>query len=357
MALMRDHALPEDPDDTAEGNAAHFYLAALLRGSPPAVGSLDPAGTVIDQNMVDGANVMFTEALPFLFQPDRYEVLVEHRFPAGSLLGPEVWGTPDLVIIDRQERVFRVMDFKYGWRAVDEFFNPQLVCYAALVAEYIGMPLSRWRAELSICQPRVYLDGGPFRTWAPDWGTLIEYWATLARMAGIAAKALDSEDWPDMAATAGSHCRDCANHACEVFRKSVYGSIAYAFAPMPSTGPVRAEDAGMVLAQMREAAAQLKTAIAGMEGDLLARTAAGQSIPGVVRDYSTSREVWTLDVETTATLADAHGVDIRKADLLTPEQARKKGLDAAVISQLSHRPPGSPKIRVVSASSVAKAFR
>lgn len=354
---MRDHGLPSDPEDTADGNAAHYYLALLLQGTPPPVGSIDPAGTVITKEMADGAGVLFAAALPYLFQPERYEVLIEHTFAPSPLIFSENWGTPDLVVIDRVERVIRIFDFKYGWRVVEEFFNDQLVNYAALVAHYVGLPLTGWGFELSICQPRVYHDGGKLRTWKPEWPDLIEAWGRLARMSSLAWKALESPAWPDMAATAGPHCRDCANHACAVFRKSTFTSIHLTFAPMPVTGPVRAEDAALLLRQMQEAAAHLKAAIAGLEGDLLARTATGQLIPGIERGYKKTNEAWKLDAETVAMLADAHGVDIRKPGVLTPVQARTLGLDDGVISQLSHRPPGKPEVRVVSEKSVAKAFR
>jgi len=344
-----------DEDSAPEGTAAHWYVSQCLTDCIPAVDDADSAGTPITQEMAYHGDKLVELVRHYLDDPSRYTVLVEQRAFSGMTINPDVWGTPDIVVVDRQENKVLLFDYKYGFRIVEEYLNEQCVIYLISVMVTLGFNMDVWSASVTIVQPRAFHPRGVARTWEVPAGYLKERAAILKTRAAEALARLQAEKPPHLAeAKAGPWCRDCANHACSVFRESAYGAVAVA--GMLHAGAVESDVAHLVLKQWRDAAQTLKHAIAGLEGDLLARVTRGDRVPGVIRENRTTHAKWSVPDEMVIAIGLGAGKNLAKPGTVTPTQARQMGVDEAVISAISHRPPGEAVVKLVSESDARRAF-
>lgn len=109
-----------------------------------------------------------------------------------------------------------------------------------------------------------------------------------------------------------------------------------------------------MLARVRQ---MLDARIAGLEAVAQAQIATGKSVPGWHMERGQSRLRWSKPAQEVIDAMDLlAGKDVRKPDVITPTQALKLGIDEAVISQYSERPPGALKLAPINYTQVAKAF-
>jgi hypothetical protein len=128
---------------TTEGTAAHLIFAlALLTGLPPAQFIDD---TVIAAHLTD--MVALTRLLT---GSDDFRVEFELP-PLPRLRG--LWGTCDVITLDRQGRARHIVDLKYGRGVFVAAGSWQLRIYAALAARHFGV--SPDGISVTILQPRL----------------------------------------------------------------------------------------------------------------------------------------------------------------------------------------------------------
>ena len=70
----------------------------------------------------------------------------------------------------------------------------------------------------------------------------------------------------------------------------------------------------------------------------------------------TKREAWTRPPGEIVAMAEALGVKVAKPSIVTPAQARKLGLDPAIVAAFSERPAGAMKLVADDGRAAAKAF-
>jgi hypothetical protein len=75
----------------------------------------------------------------------------------------------------------------------------------------------------------------------------------------------------------------------------------------------------------------------GISEEIKSRIKAGAAIPGFTIEPSIGRETWSRSTAEIAALGDLLGVNLRKEELITPNQARKAGLDDNVINEYTKR--------------------
>ena len=84
----------------------------------------------------------------------------------------------------------------------------------------------------------------------------------------------------------------------------------------------------------------------------------GEPATGWTLEQGYGREKWTQPVADVLALGAALGYDLAKPqEAITPAQARKKGIDDAVISAYSEKPKGEMKLRPLDEKSIRKAFQ
>lgn len=137
-------------------------------------------------------------------------VYIEQRFNLEKLHPPApMFGTADLVIYNRANRLLRVIDFKYGAGvAVDVIENPQLRYYALGAMLALGEKVDK--VVMTIAQPRAWHPDGPIRSDSMSADDLLE-WSVY-----LIAKAAETQK-PDAPLYAGDWCRWCpAQGVCPV---------------------------------------------------------------------------------------------------------------------------------------------
>jgi len=337
------------PDDTEgdaarEGTAAHQFATDMLKGKAHNVGGVADNGVVFTQEMQDGAALVLQTLIPWWTA----EVYIESPVRCTEI-HDDVWGTPDVIVIDRALKIVRVVDYKFGHRFVNEWDNKQLICYAQGAVETYGLTGDDWTIDLTIIQPRYY-GAEPVRTFSIDSADLAHSVSELQRMA---ERSLSNNP----VAVTGEHCGDCkARHVCKTLAEQVSWVVAET-----GHGVVRdltPETIGTELVLLRAAQDRLQARLDGLEEWAESMMRNGKSIPGWQMQPKFGNETWTQPIDAVIALGRTLGTDLAKpAAAITPTQARKLlGPNAAIVDAFATRPPRGHKLMPISDQKVRKAF-
>lgn len=347
-----------DTEHEREGHAAHLAAMKIAEKSwQPTLGmKFNSQGQQweLDDDMLDGALLYAEEAQI----GGRFEDPVDARAHI-----PECWGTPDYWRVipyasPANGDLLKVVDYKYGYRHVEVFENPQLVAYALGVQAKLQLP---WETPvcLTIVQPRSYHQEGPIREWrvGPDNGPL-----RMMDMYSYAKKTIVpavTEALSDSPRTiSGPHCVDCKARAqCPTYRAAKDNILQLTGSAQPEQMSPQA--VGVELHLVRQAIKMLEGRETGLRAHAEASINAGQQIPFWHMERGTSRLVWKDDtpVESLAAMGDLFGYNLRKPPaLVTPTQAKKLGLDEHTVGEYAHRPPGALKLVPDDSTQLRKVF-
>lgn len=223
--------IPGVTDDTVreEGIAGHWVSHMLGKGFVVNEGVVAPNKVEVDSGMLEGAQ-MYLQDLRSCGVP----VYQETTLPA-PWIHKECGGTPDAWAWDPVKRKLIVWDYKYGYRYVDVFENPQLSIYVSAILDYLhqlGWIVLNGTAEMDITvemvvvQPRSY-SADAIRRWTVKAAVLRGIWNTL-RQAAVETMG----DNPIL--RAGAHCQDCsARHACPAAQRASLAAIEYSAKMIP----------------------------------------------------------------------------------------------------------------------------
>lgn len=317
-----------------EGTLAHEVFAALLRGAAP-----PPCPDEMLEDCLNAAMAVHTQGAP---------LHIEEPVPL-TVIAPECFGTPDVWAFDKGD-ILRVWDLKYGWGAVEAQNNLQLIAYAAGILESLGrLEGDSVTLSLSILQPRPYHAKGPWRTWVLTAPELRQHLHTLKRQAEVALRGNPSY-------STGSHCGSCsARHACPAFQESAGLAIDMSASPnLPPAAPApeMARELGAIDAAL-EVLKFRREALAGCVEDELR---AGRSVPGWEMKREVGRLKWTIETEQVLALGAVCGLDLSKPGTVTPTQAKKAGVPAEVLGQMTGRGE-SVKLSRVSLDNLKEIFK
>jgi hypothetical protein len=106
--------------------------------------------------------------------------------------------------------------------------------------------------------------------------------------------------------------------------------------PMPVE--LSAEAMGVQLSIIKRALKQLEYLESGFEEQIAGKIRSGNSVPGWTLRDGKGRLGWSKSTDEIIAMGDMFGVDLRKSDTITPTQAKKLGLDEAVVAAYSERP-------------------
>jgi len=326
-----------ESDESAEGTASHevgrlMIWKALHGDIGPELTPGDTAqnGVIIDMEMVESAEIYADDAIA------EYRMRVvngglkyglENKVDCPSV-HPESFGTPDFWMYDPSESLLIVWDYKYGHLVVDAYENWQLANYTAgLVTE-----LAPTEVEFRICQPRAFRP----RNVPARWRVPI---SRLEPMFGVLRERAAEAMGPNGVCRSGKHCRRCdARTRCETALTADLTLFEAASAPVPIELSVQALGLQLhVVTRAIEALTGLKT---GYEEQVSALIRGGQMVPWWALEPVAGREAWTKPVAEVTALGDLLGINLRKEALITPNQARKAGLDNATLALYSGRNSG-----------------
>ena len=342
-------AFPEQEDSPAarEGEAAHWVLEQAANWGTVNAGETAPNGEAITDEMIDGVAQMVSDMHAL---NGTAHVALEQPVAMPQVHGQN-WGRADMVGVDMALRRVYAWDFKFGHGYVDAFENWQTFDYLVGAVNHFKVPLdATWTFDARIYQPRSFHADGPVKRWEFGFSKYLELLPKLRDAANLAAL-------PDSPMTTGAHCQYCpARHVCPAFIAVGGNAIDMSMRGNPLDMPPGG--AGALLKMVRTARERLEDLETGLEAVVAAAIRDGKPVPGWGLEPSEGREKWTVPTADVVAMGAVMGVDLMKpAEAITPAQARKKGIDAAVISAYSTRPKGEMKLKPVDAKAVRKAFQ
>lgn len=338
--MNRLYPKPDTPE-TLEGTAAHWAFVELFEGRQIDEGLIAPNGVMLTGEMVDGAELYVDAARSRL--PTGVALNIEQPV-AIPCVHPECWGTPDTWFYDESGATLNVFDYKFGHRFVDEYENDQGIAYIAGIidhqAERLGVAPGHLdqcvKVNFTVVQPRCFQRGAPVRTWTVRASDLRAHVNQLANAAGRAMA-------PNPTATTNSECRDCPGRAhCPALQQAAYSDAEFSYTGSPHELPPVA--ASLELRMMERALERLNARVDGLKEAVTTYGRQGLALPYHKLEQGYGRQQWTLPPDQVLAIGSMMGVDLSKPAVMTPKQAVKSGVDAAVISAYTATPMGSVKL-------------
>lgn len=336
------HPETEPTQESMEGDASHEIAATLIDGMARAreipfkefEGGTTSNGIMIDEDMYDGA---------FMYASNVREVMHQTRVYGGPNLGVEQqipiprvheiqFGTPDCFLHDANGHVLYVWDYKYGYEVVEVYENWQLMNYIAGILDYLqvnGLEDQHLTVVMRVVQPRAFHREGPIREWRFMASDLRGYFNQLHANAAECLK-------PNPVATSGSHCKHCpGRHDCEAAIRG--GWSLYEAASQATSIALNPNQLGTQLALVRRARKQLEYLESGLEEQVKSLVKGGKNVAGWKAEPTFGREKWNKPVEEVIQMGQMLGHDLEKKTAVTPNEARKMGIDDTMLSMYSEK--------------------
>ncbi len=345
VLLAQQYPETEESETAREGTASHEVAQRMIHaglraniGMPKrseTVGTVATNGIVIDDDMFDGAE---------LYAHEVCRVASERHISGGEYIGVEAtvrapsvhaesYGSVDAFIFDRPHYGLFVWDYKYGFVPVEVFENEQLINYVAAILDQFGVcgvEDQMLTIHFNVIQPRAHHRDGPVRRWSIK---AADIRAHINRLSAAAHVALG----PDATLQSGTQCRYCqARHACPAARNA--GVALYESCLQPVGEDLTPEALAAEYSIVTRATEQIKALSSGYEEQIRTLIRSGTNVPGYVLQEGKGRETWKVPFAQVAGMGDMLNTDLRKLQLITPNQARAKGLDPDVIGAFTERP-------------------
>jgi hypothetical protein len=353
-----------DTPANAEGKAAHHIAAEQLRalkagvtpGFVAVAGDMTPGGVVITDEMIEAVQLFVDDVVDSVGH-DCLEYLHIEEYQPIPHVHTNNGGTPDVwwaAIRPGVGAYVHVRDFKYGHRFVDAYENWQLIDYAIGIigrGEFAGIPPERIEIELAIVQPRSYHPIGPIRFWKLTGAELLGQYFVALKDAALSAMGNNPS------AVVGPWCYDCeARGGCSALQRA--GDNAMDFAMSATLQDLPPEALGVELRMSERALTLLESRVAGLQAQATALIQSGQFVPGYEIQRANTREIWMKPPAEIFALGDLMGVNLRKDSApITPSQARKAGIDEAIVAGYSGRPPGKPQLTPTNTAVTRRVFQ
>lgn len=327
-----------------EGTAAHEMAEMILTGT------VDGPIELFDRQSSNG--IIFTDEMA-----DPVMMYVDHVRSHGSGFwveesiaidcdGITVTGTCDgaSFCFDQNNGVLYIDDFKYGHGSVDVVENWQLLIYGfGIIAKHqIGHAVKE--IVMTIVQPRSWHHAGPIRSWTIDQNGINYYFSRLV----TAAKAVVASD---RQCQTGQHCRYCVAHAfCNAAKSASMNAVDVAEAALPDTDTP--EQVAALLATLERASDAIKHTLGAVETRAEAMILNGQPIPGRSLQPGSGKRKW-VDENATRAMGDALGIKLVDEKVVTPAEAKRRGISKAVVESLTTVPSTAPRLIKTDATSKA----
>lgn len=337
-------AVPETADNSHrdDGTAAHYMAMAVFNNQHSLEELIDrkaPNGVYMTSEMaehVENYLALINSAPVFTQQvyTRAMEIDTSHDFSP-------IWvvnGRCDFY--EHNEHGFHFVDFKYGWSIVEPENHWTLISHAIGYCKQNPQKIHPHAVfKLSVFQPRPYHPDGPLRSWDITLGA-------LQRLEQQLTKTLSQPS--DELVTSLAHCKHCQALAiCPAARQAEMNAIdaaEMAYEDNPNNDLL-----SFNLDNLNRAMAMLKARLDASEELAKHRMKEGQVIPNysVTMGYGNSRWKEGISADTLKMLT---GKDLSTAKLVTPAEAKRRGVDETVVKALTERIPTGLKIERVKAS-------
>jgi hypothetical protein len=299
--------------------------------------------------MREGVQAYVDDVLKTKEKLDKTAILqIEHRVTMPAI-HKDNWGTLDAVIYHRSAATIYLWDFKWGHGFVEVFENWQEIDYLAGVLNELGDDKPDYDVVFRIAQPRSYHKDGSIREWRVKASDLSE------RFRHLNAKAHEALS-NDPTAEVGEHCKHCeGRRACKALQAAALDAVDRSTDATPFDLPPSA--LGRELAVLHRAIKLMESRVSGLEAQALAEIRGGKPVPGWGIEHSQGREFWNKPEAEILAIGEMFGVRLDKGvALITPNAARKLGVDPSVVELYASRNTGAAKLVQIDTTDARKAF-
>ena len=337
---------PEPVQATLDGNASHKDAEAMIEAGARA--KPYPPG---EGEFYDAAKMYADDAVGIMRETGVFggdHLGVEKRITAPRVHAKS-FGTPDFFLYNAKKRELIVEDYKSGHGIVEAFENWPAINYTAGLLDELKLDDQQTTVRIRIVQPRAFHRDGPIREWKVLASDLRPHINSLNHNAHEALS--DNATF-----RSGSHCKYCpARHTCTASIEAGFNLYEAATQQMPIDATT--EELALHYSIVTRALEQLEFIKTGTEEQLKSLMRQGENIPGYRRGETKPREKWVRSLDEIFMMGDMFGHDLRKPGAVTPAQARKLGVDAAVIAAYSERPSGAMKLEKDDLSKAKQIFQ
>ncbi len=330
--------------DAMDGEASHEIGARMIneasrgRSVPPDViiGSVAENGVIFTTEMYDAADIYANDVRSVMQSTGVFGGInlgIEQRLEMPNI-HEKSFGTIDSFIFSYGNGHLYLWDYKFGYENVEVFENLQLLDYLSGLITRLkinGHDEQYITVHFRIIQPRAFHKDGVIREW--------KFNMTLARgyINQLHDKANEALGNSSITRT-GPHCKYCqARHACEAALTAGMSFFETAIVPTPID--LSPHGTGLQLSIIKRAIKQLQALESGYEEVIKSLIKSGKITPGWVMETSYGREKWESTPREVIQMGDMLNIDLRKPDnVITPNAARKLGIDDDVIKAYSKKP-------------------
>ena len=353
---------PDDGNSEAamEGDAAHELAAMMVnslkraKAEYPAfevtVGTLASNGVLITEEIYEGAQ-LYADAIGFEMRSRGvFNPYVEHRITA-KRIHELSFGTLDCALFDSKQMHLLIFDFKFGYKSVSEYENWQLINYAQGMLEELGIDgLSDQvlKVSLIVVQPRSYHSTGPIRRWDIRARDLRPY---VNRLHAQSHAALGN----NVEFVTGPHCYRCNGlHACSAARSA--GLKLFEVGTRVSPTNLTPSEMGTQLLIVSRAIEQLEFLKTAYEEQITAVLKRGELVPNYAMVPKNGRRRWNKPDEQIIALGQALEIELSVQKLITPTQAKAKGIDESVLAVFSETPSKGVSLSLIDHNKAKRIF-
>lgn len=322
----------QQDDARREGTAAAWLVNMVLRGdaadASEGLGEFAPNGWPIDAVMIRHAQ-------------DYIDLVRRHGEPLSetetSLFDGRVTGRIDQHLVDGD--TLRVYEFKYGYKIVEPYGNPQLLLAAISMLRDFHRLIS-----LEVYQPRPAHPSGKHRKWVLDRDEL-EVWRNWL-LGCVEATGVQRP-----MATPGDQCVRCDRRAgCHALASNIY-AIADLLATNHPAKPLPAADLGLELELIDRMEKFLKARKSGSITEASERARKGEFIPGYYLEDQYGDRAWKV---TPINRQIATNIDPYKRVEKSPAEVEKEGGN---VDDISAPPFIGKKLKKWDAAKVGRRFK
>lgn len=332
----------EESPESLEGTAAHWVVECVLRGHTIPVGFQTPNSVAVTQEMLEGASLVAKTIEATIGPHWREMIVIERRVQIPRIHPQHCWGTPDYRAWAQPpdgRLILFLFDYKFGHGIVDVIENDQLVAYqSGLLDEMPGLDDQRTIVSMTIIQPRAYHRDGPVRTWrvlASDLRSQVNRLRNQAESALLPSPPAT----PDPEA-----CKNCRGRVhCEANQRAGYSAAEKGQQSTPINMSPHA--LGLELRALKRAQALLNARVTGLEEEAVSIIKRGKLVPFWMMESTPGKLKWNKPVPEVIALGQIYGVDVQaEPDVITPTQAKAKGLPESLVDAYASRPTGAAKL-------------
>jgi hypothetical protein len=341
--------------EAVEGTAAHWVAWEILRAAEITLKGVTPNGQTVTEEMLEGGELLCDIIKARITDQLFHELHIEEQIKI-PLIAQSCFGTPDVWAVNFDHNHLEVIDYKFGHRFVDEFWNPQGLCYITGILEHLcehwkvawGELINRMTISFTVVQPRCFYRGQPVRTHtfkASD---------AVIRIMELQAKATLALVHDPTAAT-NEYCGDCpGRHACPALQLAAYTAAERSNSRIPVELDPAA--AGLELRMLERALRLLEARVEGLREVTISNIRAGKQVPYFRVEQGYGRLTWNLPENQIVAIGQMFGKDLSKPGVITPTQAKKIGVSEDVIKAYSFTPQTSLKLIPENPADAARVF-